>query len=43
MIDEHAKTVKESITIEDLSYLVKKANLLGKMDREIRRVYARRR
>jgi Holliday junction resolvase RusA-like endonuclease len=40
MIDEHAKTVKEPITMEDLAYLVKKANTLGKMDREVKRIYA---
>ena len=40
MILEHAKTVNEIITMEELNYMVKKANRLGKMNREITRVYA---
>lgn len=40
MINEHAKTVKDNVTMEDLSYMIKKANRLGRMDREITRVYA---
>lgn len=40
MINEHAMTVKETITMEELNYMIKKANRLGKMNREITRVYA---
>lgn len=40
MINEHAITVKENISMEELNYMVKKANRLGKMNREISRVYS---
>lgn len=40
MINEHALTVKAEITMEDLDYLVKKANRLGRSGREIVRVYS---
>jgi hypothetical protein len=39
MITEHARTVQESITASDLEYLVKRANQLGKLDRQIVRVF----
>lgn len=34
-IDEHALTIKEEITEEQIEYLVKKANRLGKNGRTI--------
>ena len=40
MINEHALTVKGEITLEELNYLVKKANRLGMQNRAIVRVYA---
>jgi len=40
MINEHAITVKGEITLEDLDYMVKKANKLGSQHRMIARVYA---
>lgn len=40
MIKEHAKTVKELITLEDLDYMVKKANLLGLKNRQLFRVFS---
>jgi hypothetical protein len=39
MINEHAKTIKWEINVEDLSYMVKKANKLGISGRSISRVY----
>ena len=39
MLHEHAITYKESISISDLDYLVKKANKLGKNGRDIVRVH----
>lgn len=39
MIKEHATTVKGEITLEDLNYMVKKANKLGLKDREVFRVF----
>ena len=39
MVNEHALTVKGEITLEDLSYLVKKANSLGKKNRKIVRCF----
>lgn len=39
MIHEHVKTLKEPISIEDLNYMIKKANRLGRMGREIVRVF----
>lgn len=40
MINEHAICIKNSFTIEDVEYIVKKANRLGMSGREISRVYA---
>lgn len=39
MMKEHAITYKDKISIRDLEYLVKKANGLGKKDREIIHVF----
>lgn len=39
MVNEHAKTVKEIVKMEDIEYMVKKANKLGKSGRSIERVY----
>jgi len=39
MIKEHALTVKGEIKIEDLDYMVKKANRLGTKGRKVVRVY----
>lgn len=39
MINEHAKTVKEQITVEDLNYMVSKANKLGLSGRHVIRVF----
>lgn len=39
MIREHAKTVRDNITVEDLSYMTKKANRLGLFSREVHRVF----
>jgi len=39
MINEHAKTVRGEVTIEDLNYMIKKANRLGLKDRSLVRVY----
>lgn len=39
MIQEHAKTYKDRLTIADLDYMVKKANRLGKNGREVLRIY----
>lgn len=40
MINEHAITIKGEITPQDLEYLIKKANKIGKQGREIVRVYS---
>lgn len=40
MINEHALTVKCEIKVEDLDYMVKKANRLGRLSREVVRVYS---
>jgi len=40
MVNEHAKTIKENISIPDLDYMIKKANKLGKSGREISRVFS---
>lgn len=40
MVNEHAKTVVEEITMEDLDYMVKKANKLGLANRQIVRVFS---
>ena len=39
MRTEHAITYKEKISMKDLDYLIKKANRLGKIDKEIVHVY----
>lgn len=39
MINEHAITYREKINILDLSYLIRKANKLGKSGREVMRVH----
>lgn len=39
MLNEHAITYVEKITMKDLDYLVKKANKLGKSGRDIVHVY----
>lgn len=39
MLNEHAVTYVEKISMDKLEYLVKKANRLGKSGREIVRVY----
>ena len=39
MIHEHAITVKDHISIEQLNYLIKKANKLGNINRLITSVY----
>lgn len=41
MINEHALTLKNVCTIQEISYLVKKANKLGKSDREIQHVFVK--
>ncbi len=39
MISEHAITYKNHLSLDDLNYLIKKSNRLGKSDREVMRVY----
>lgn len=39
MIKEHATTVKGEVTMEDLTYMVKKANRLGRSNRKIHHVF----
>lgn len=39
MLNEHAITYHERININDLDYLIKKANRLGKCGRDVIRVY----
>jgi len=39
MLNEHAITYTEKISMKDLEYLVKKANKLGKSGRDIIHVY----
>jgi len=39
MINEHAVTYKQSLDIEDLDYIIKKANRLGLRNRQLVRVY----
>lgn len=41
MVNEHAITISKSCSIEQISYLVKKANQLGKKDRDIVRVFTK--
>ncbi len=40
MINEHALTVQETPNMEELAYLIRKANKLGLLQREIARVYS---
>lgn len=40
MIIEHAITVKDHISAQDLDYMVKKANTLGIKNRKIHRVFS---
>jgi hypothetical protein len=40
MINEHAITVQGEIGLEDLNYMVKKANRLGRTGRELIRVFS---
>lgn len=40
MVNEHAITIKNKMSIEDLNYIIKKANRLGLRDREITRVFS---
>lgn len=35
MLHEHAVTYDKKLTIEELNYIVKKANKLGKIDRDV--------
>lgn len=39
MVNEHAITYKNSLSIADIDYLAKKANKLGRCGREVVRVY----
>jgi hypothetical protein len=39
MLNEHAVTYKDKISMKDLEYIVKKANKLGRKGREIVHVY----
>jgi Holliday junction resolvase RusA-like endonuclease len=39
MINEHAITYKNNLNVENLDYIIKKANKLGLIDRRIARVY----
>lgn len=39
MVNEHAITYKESLSIDDLNYLIKKANTLGLTSRQVIRVF----
>lgn len=39
MLKEHAVTYIDKISMKDLEYMVKKANKLGKMHREISRAF----
>lgn len=39
MVTEHALTTKDTLTVEQIDYLVKKANNLGKKHRNVHRVY----
>ena len=39
MINEHAITVKKNLSLEDLNYIIRKANRLGQLDRVLIRVY----
>lgn len=39
MINEHAITIQNNCSIEDIDYLVRKANTIGKMNRKIHRIF----
>lgn len=39
MLHEHAVTYKDRLSIADLDYIVKKANKIGRLGREIVRVH----
>lgn len=39
MLNEHAITYQTNLSMSDLDYLIKKANRLGKIGREVMRVY----
>jgi len=39
MLNQHAITYKDHITISDLDYMIRKANRLGKSNREIVRIF----
>jgi len=39
MLNEHAITYNDKISISQLDYLIKKANKLGKVGRDVMRVY----
>jgi len=39
MVNEHAVTYKEKLSIEDLDYLIRKSNQLGLSNRQVIRVY----
>jgi|GEM_PF-1465512 len=39
MINEHVMTVKNELSLEELNYMVRKANRLGKRDRELIRCF----
>jgi hypothetical protein len=39
MLNEHAITYKERLSIADLDYIIKKANRLGRNGKEVVRVY----
>lgn len=42
MLREHAITYQENLTISDLEYLVKKANRLGKLNRDLVSIFEER-
>ncbi len=39
MLHEHAITYVDRLSIQDLDYIVKKSNKLGRIDREVLRVH----
>jgi len=39
MLNEHAITYRDKITVADLDYIIKKANKLGRKGREVTRVH----
>lgn len=39
MVNQHAVTYREKISITDLEYLIKKSNKLGRMGKAVIRVY----